>query len=102
MDGRWSWAVRWYGAATRYRRMVPFGSRPAATRLEPKFGADRSAIRGLGGVPCSLVECVLRPVLGVGLGVLAHPPAVDRVDLHEATHGRRLVGAVQQDAPHRT
>ena len=49
----------------------------------------------------SLLQAVLRPVLGVGLGVLPHHRAVDRVDLHEAAHRRRRVGAVEQDAPDR-
>ena len=42
-----------------------------------------------------------RPVFGVVLGVLAEHVAVDRVELDEAADARRLVGAVDEDAPRR-
>ena len=47
------------------------------------------------------VEAVLRPVLGVRLGVLAEDRAVDGVELDEAAQRRWRVGAVEQDAPRR-
>ena len=56
----------------------------------------RRVLRGLGR---RFTEAELGPVLGVALGVLAHHVAVDRVALDEAAQARRLVGAVEQDAP---
>src|SRR5262245_47170054 len=44
---------------------------------------------------------VLRPVFGVFLGVLTEDVALDRIELDETTHARRLVGAVEQDPPRR-
>ncbi len=70
-----------------------------ALAMSSRGSSPRATLRS--GRRRDLVESVLRPVFGVRFGVLAHHRAVDRVDLHETAHRRRLVGAVQQDAPHR-
>src|SRR4051812_1368684 len=44
----------------------------------------------------------LGPVLGVAFRVLTHHAAVDGVALDQTAQARRLVGAVEQDAPRRT
>ena len=79
--------------------------------VSPRPGEARQRVIGIGSGPAPGVgsgastggdiEAVLRPVLGVGLGVVAQHAAVDGVELDQPAHGGRLVGAVQEDAPRR-
>src|SRR5262245_43507757 len=71
---------------------------PTAHLDGPRRHALPARLRG-SALTCAFTEAELGPGLRVGLGVLAERPAVDAVDLDEAAHRGRLVGAVEEDAP---
>ena len=93
------------GAALRDRPALDHGwpgpLHAHALALRPGAVAPRRQARHRECPPRDL-EPVLRPVLRVRLDVLTEHRAVDPVDLDEAAHRGRGVGAVEEDAPRRS